>query len=263
MLRVGLIQLSIIEGNVQENKKHIRDLVTKYSRDEIDLLCFPELCLSGYDFDQADNSLDESEFMAGLAKEYSVSILAGIYLREGDKRYDAVRMWDKNGTLLGTYRKIHLYATERRFFSAGSDLCIIPFKGWNIGILVCADLGFPEVTRILVDSGCDLVIYPSAWARGKGFDELFTNCGRIRAAENQVYTIVLNRGDGDQEYCGYTTVSNPDGTARLFLNVTEETYAKVTLNKDEIRNIREMIPWQMMRQDDLYRKLSHKNDPLN
>lgn len=82
MLRVGLIQLSIIEGNVQENKKHIRDLVTKYSRDEIDLLCFPELCLSGYDFDQADNSLDESEFMAGLAKEYSVSILAGIYLRK-------------------------------------------------------------------------------------------------------------------------------------------------------------------------------------
>ena len=53
MLKLGIIQLSIQEGNIEKNCAHIEELVRKHSSDDIDLLCFPELCISGYNFEKA------------------------------------------------------------------------------------------------------------------------------------------------------------------------------------------------------------------
>ena len=50
MLRLGVVQMAVLEGKVEENQKKIRNIVKKYAKDDIDLLCFPELCISGYDF---------------------------------------------------------------------------------------------------------------------------------------------------------------------------------------------------------------------
>ena len=62
MLRLGVVQMAVLEGKVDENQKKIRDIVRKYAEDDIDLLCFPELCISGYDFKQAEKSDQENEF---------------------------------------------------------------------------------------------------------------------------------------------------------------------------------------------------------
>ena len=53
MLKLGIIQLSIQEGNIEKNCAHIEELVRNHSSDDIDLLCFPELCISGYNFEKA------------------------------------------------------------------------------------------------------------------------------------------------------------------------------------------------------------------
>lgn len=106
MLKLGIIQLSIQEGNIEKNCAHIEELVRKHSSDDIDLLCFPELCISGYNFEKAIISDREALFFSELASKYKIAIMAGINKKEGNQHYDVACIWDETGTLLGEYKKI-------------------------------------------------------------------------------------------------------------------------------------------------------------
>lgn len=259
MLRLGLLQIAVEEGNIEENQKKIRNIVKKYAEDDIDLLCFPELCISGYDFKQAEKSNRENDFFSEIAKEYRTAILAGIQVKDQEKYYDVSCVWDCEGNKLGEYRKIHLWDTENDFFEKGEKLVTVSLKGWEIGMLICADYGFPEVSTILAQNmGADVIIYPSAWAAG--WEDLFSSCAKIRAAENQIYTVALNRACGDVKYCGNTTVANPDGTILLRMETVDEAYGKVVLEKERLVKARQSIPWREMKRNELYHKLASKNN---
>lgn len=254
MLKLGLVQMSVLEGQIEENCNRIQKLVQNYAADDIDLLCFPELCISGYDFERAALSNEEDEFFSAMAADCHIPILAGIQVSKEDKRYDVACIWDEEGKKLGEYKKIHLWDTENDFFDRGEELVTVPFKGWNIGLLICADYGFPEVSTPLAQKkDADIIIYPSAW--GVGWEDLFTTCSKMRAAENQVYTVALNRASGDVQYCGNTTVSNPDGSTLVRLATTDEAYARVALEKEKLEEARKGIPWRSMKRYDVYQKL--------
>lgn len=119
MLKTGLVQFSCLEGQVEENCRNIERAVRKYAGD-VDLLCFPELCVSGYDFRMAKDSVKEKEFFAGLSRKYKVAIMAGVNVCEEGKYYDAACLWDEEGALLGEYRKIHLWDKESEFLDRKS-----------------------------------------------------------------------------------------------------------------------------------------------
>lgn len=252
MLKIGLVQLSVREGDIEANKKHIQELVAEHSDGDTDLLCFPELVVSGYDYEKAAASDQEEKFFSSLASTYDTAILAGIHIAEGEAHYDTACLWEKDGSLVGMYRKIHLWDTEDTFFREGDSLITVPFRGWNIGMLICADLGFAEIsTPLALKEGADLIIYPSAW--GAGFEELYTTCARLRAAENQVFTIAINRACGNMNYCGHSTVSNPDGTILARLTTVNEAYEKVSLDREKLEDARKNIPWRQMKRYELYK----------
>ena len=254
MLKLGIIQLSIQEGNIEKNCAHIEELVRKHSSDDIDLLCFPELCISGYNFEKAIISDREALFFSELASKYKIAIMAGINKKEGNQHYDVACIWDETGTLLGEYKKIHLWDKENDFFAKGEELVTVSFKGWTIGLLICADFGFSELAKSLaLKKNADVIMYPSAW--NPGWDYLFSGCSSIRAAENQVYTVGLIRASGDVEYCGNTTVSNPDGTTLARLCTSEESYTRVVLKKECLEKAKETIPWRLMRREEVYNKI--------
>lgn len=254
MLKLGIVQMSVQEGNVEENCRHMEKLVQMHASDDIDLLCFPELCISGYDFEKAARSDREDIFVSDLAKKYHISILAGINKKEGDLYYDVSGIWDENGKLLGEYKKIHLWDKENDFFVKGKELTFVSIKNWKIGLLICADFGFSELSKALaLKEDVDVIIYPSAWNPGWGY--LFANLSSIRAAENQIYTIGLNRASGNVEYCGYSTISNPDGTILAQLQTTDEAYVEVALSKEKIEEGRTAIPWRLMRREEIYQNI--------
>lgn len=254
MLKLGIVQFAAIEGDVEGNCAHFEHEVKKYSGKDLDLLCFPELCISGYKFEKG-KLLDERAYVSGLAARYAQPILAGVQSVHEGKCYDAVCLWDETGKLVGEYKKIHLWATENDYFDRGDELITVDFRGWKIGMLICADLGFAEIsTPLALDKGADVIFYPSAW--GYGWEELFSGCGRTRAAENQVYTVALNRACGDEKYCGNSTVSGPDGTVLLRLQTTGEAYGEVILEKGKLEEAREGIPWRKMKQPEIYRQIA-------
>ena len=252
MLKVGLVQLAIKEGKIEENRNHIKELAKKYSTDDIDLLCFPELCISGYDFGAAKDSKDEKDFFAQLAGECNMSIMAGVNVFSEGSYYDVVCVWDETGKLLGEYRKIHLWDAEFDFFTPGNEIMIIPFKGWNIGILICADLRFFEISTPLKNMGADVIFYPSAWAYG--WKELFHLCGKMRAAENQIYAITLNRATGDAKYCGGTAVMDPAGNILAQIEDDAEGYLRAELKKEVITRVQEGLAWETMKLPSVYEK---------
>ena len=254
VLKLGIVQMSVLEGKVEDNCRKIKKAVESHAADDIDLLCFPEVCISGYDFESAALSDREAAFFSELAAEYEIAILAGIHIPEGEKHYDTACLWDEKGELQGEYRKIHLWDTENDFFEKGDELVTVPFRGWNIGMLICADYGFPEVSTPLAQKkNADVMIYPSAW--GAGWEDLFTTCSKMRAAENQVYTVALNRASGDAQYCGNSTVSNPDGSTLMRLWTADDAYARVVLEKEKLEEAKKGIPWRNMKRYELYNKI--------
>ena len=121
LLKLGIVQMAVLEGKVEDNRRKIRKAVESHAAGDIDLLCFPELCISGYDFESAVLSDREAAIFSELAAEYGIAILAGIHVPEGDKHYDTACIWNEKGELLGEYRKIHLWDTENDFFEKGDE----------------------------------------------------------------------------------------------------------------------------------------------
>ena len=201
--------------------------------------------------------MDEKAFVSELAQRYKQPILAGVQSVCQGKYYDAVCLWDEAGDIVGEYKKIHLWASENDYFARGNELVAVSFRGWKIGMLICADLGFAEIsTPLALEKEADLIIYPSAW--GYGWEELFCGCAKTRAAENQIYTIALNRACGDEKYCGNSTVNGPDGTVLLRLQTTGEAYGEITLEKEKLKEARIGIPWRQMKQPAIYKEIADK-----
>lgn len=250
MLKLGMVQLSITEGKVVKNTEHLEEMIRKYAAADIDVLCFPELCISGYEFDQA-GVIDEQLFMSQMAEKYQIAIIGGVHAIRDGIHYDTACLWDDTGKLRGEYQKIHLWAAENGFFESGTELVVVPYKGWNIGLLLCADLGFPEISvPMATKMNADILIYLSAWAAG--WEDLFVTCAKARAAENQIYAVALNRATGNVKYCGNSLAAGPDGRILKNLANAEEGYLEVALERECIEQIRAEIPWRKMKKDELY-----------
>ena len=131
---------------------------------------------------------------------------------------------------------------EAEHFSAGDKRLIIPYRGWNICLLVCYDLRFPVWSRN-VNNGYDLLIYVANWPvpRRLAWDTLL----RARALENQCYVCGVNRTGTDGyhlEYNGGSRVYSAFGEEIASLPDGQEGIATTTLNPVSLNQFREKFP---------------------
>lgn len=253
-LAIRVVQMAVEDNDPAKNRTIVAEHVARY-RDQ-DLLLFPELAIGGYDFGLARSSPDENEFFSQLAKKHGRVIIAGFHNVDDGAHYDALGAWDADGKTLGLYRKIHLWNTEREFFSEGDELCVIDLKGWRIGLLLCADLGFPEVSRLCKEMGSEIIVYPSAWA--VEWEGLLEASLRVRAAENQVFTIAPNRAGPN--YCGFSTVCGPDGNVVAQILSRDNLTIKSILEKSDIQTAGQSVPWHSMRRPSIYQSLENMKE---
>ena len=252
-MKIGICQVSLSEGRYKENIETIEKSVKEHLKDKCDILCFPELCITGYDFNVAkENPVDERNAISQLAKKYNHALFAGISVKEGDSFYDVAGFWDESGNLLCEYKKIHLWGDERDFFSHGSCYKIFEYKSWRIGIIICADLGFSELTKAMALEGCDLVLCPTAWF--KPFHEMLRLMVKARACENQMYVAAIDRASGDMPLCGHSLISDPMGETVAESLTEEEDYIEADISLDHVKEGKETIPWLQMRFPEMYNK---------
>jgi predicted amidohydrolase len=150
-----------------------------------------------------------------LAAAHDVTLVAGMFEVSDDptRPFNTLVVVDPTG-LRATYRKIHLYDSfgyrESDRLSAG-DLVpvVVDVRGWNVGLMTCYDLRFPELARALVDGGADLLVVPAAWVAGERKVDHWRTLLRARAIENTAY--VAAAAQPGPRYCGHSMIVGPDG----------------------------------------------------
>jgi deaminated glutathione amidase len=147
--------------------------------------------------------------------------------------------------MLASYRKLHLFdafgSTESARFRAGADAAPSVFGsgGLRFGISTCYDLRFPEMARVLVDSGADVLVIPAAWVAGPFKEEHWLTLLRARAIENSCYVVAA--GQTSPRYIGRSVIIDPMGA--ILAGAGEEPAVTVAeLSPERVRNVRGVLP---------------------
>lgn len=114
-----------------------------------------------------------------------------------DSRVSNVFVVIRDGALIATYRKLHLYdafaARESDTVRPGIELPpIVEIDGWHVGVMTCYDVRFPEVARSLAVRGADVIIVSAAWARGRLKERHWKLMTAARALENTCYVLACS-----------------------------------------------------------------------
>jgi 5-aminopentanamidase len=219
-MRIALLQMAAVPGQVAENLASIARGAAEAARSGAELLIAPELATVGYGAGDAIRSLAEPRDgaqiagLSAIAAAHGLAIIAGFPERDGDRVYNsAVFTQPQAGPVI--YRKSHLYgAYERWLFTPGDPTAIIvPWRGIGIGLLICYDVEFPENVRRLALGGADLVAVPTALPASSDAPFIAERMIPVRAFENQIFVAYANHIGRDDRfiYAGRSHVANPDG----------------------------------------------------
>ena len=199
MVRVGFFQFRPIFGKVQHN---LNLVVKSLQNVSADLIVLPELPFSGYYFKDREEvkSLAEEvaessivEALIKICKERDFHLVTGFTEKSMEKYFNSSLLIGPEG-VVHTYRKLHLFNNEKKWFDPGDiPLQINEIRGIKVGMMICFDWVFPEVFRALSLLGADLICHPS--------NLVLTYCQHTmisRCLENSVFAITANRFGADK-----------------------------------------------------------------
>src|SRR5437763_2002789 len=165
---VPLGQFGAELGNPQANLKRMQAMVAEAAHAGAELVCLPELSLSGYLLDAADYTPEllcdverAEEELSAQSERRRITVVYGAPVRREGRLRNMVLIQRPDGQRL-IYAKTHMAAIERAVFEPGGDL-VIDERG--IAPACCYDLAFPEVARMISLRGARLLVVPMAWEK--------------------------------------------------------------------------------------------------
>jgi len=215
-MKIGFMQFAPVLGDVQATIRNIDGLI--YQAGGADLVVFPELCNSGYNFDSYEQAwatseeIDRSlfvEYVESKCRELNTYIVSGFNERDDDFLYNSAILVGPAG-YIGKYRKLHLFMNEKDYFEPGNTgLPVFDIGFCKVGMLICFDWIFPEVWRIAALRGADIICHPSNLV----LPGLAQKAVPIHALINRVYTVTANRIGTERNltFTGLSTLANPKG----------------------------------------------------
>ena len=208
---------------------------------------------------------ESTEAMRGWARRHGITLVGGSISerREGrDKLSNTSVVFDREGSLVAVYRKIHLFDVEvgghiYRESDAeepGDEVVVADADGWRVGLSVCYDVRFPELYRILALEGAELVTVPANFTLYTGKDHWHLLL-RARAVENQLYVAAAAQvGEpwpGKPSY-GRSLIADPWGIV-LAEAPDEETVIVAEIDRSRLEDVRAKLPSLANRQAAAYR----------
>ena len=276
---VALVQMKSSEHK-NENLKLSLDFVKEAARKKASLICFPEFQMafsprnqSVKELTKIAETIDKSNFVLTLresARLNRINIIATLYekntknssrttINQFDNRvYDTAVIINSNGTVYSVYRKLHLYDAlgfrESAKMIAGNTI-EKPVKTYagNIGLMICYDIRFPEVSRILAINGADILAVPSAWVHGIMKEEHWQTILKARAIENGSYVVAPDQVG--HIFSGRSMVVDPFGIVILDMG-NREGMEVIEIDKSKIQKARESLPLLKNRRTDVYSIIS-------
>ncbi|HEY6415083.1 MAG TPA: carbon-nitrogen hydrolase family protein [Acidimicrobiales bacterium] len=179
-----------------------------------------------------------TEAAQAFAAELGVLLVWPTYEAGRDRGvvYNAAAVIGPDGGVLGTYRKTHLFPSERHWATAGDDVLVVPTPLGRLGGIICFDGDFPELVRIEAGLGAQVVVRPSAFLRAADIWELTT---RARAYDNHVYVVAPNAvgvDPGGFVYFGNSLIVGPTGEV-LARGTSQPGWVSATVGLDPMATI--------------------------
>ncbi len=261
-MRVASIQMasgSIIKANLLEAEKLISNAVA----DGAELILLPEnFGLIGakpedvVEFAEQPGKGPLQDFLAEQSYKHHIIIAGGTIPLQGKdkKRYrNAFLVYDRKGDCIARYDKIHLFDValpdnnesykESQVIEPGDQIIVVQTGGIRLGLAICYDLRFPEMFRMLIDKGAEVILLPAAFTAETGKAHWHPLI-KARAIENLAYIVASAQGgyhvNGRETY-GHSLIVDPWG------NLMDEIasgsgFAIANINLEQQNQIRERFP---------------------
>lgn len=259
----------MVKDDKEANLKKAVDLIRKSSSEGADLVVLPEMFNCPYEnekFPLYAEHRDDSVTLRTVkeaARDYGVYLVAGsIPESEGDKIYNTSIVFNRDGDLLGAHRKLHLFDVdvpdgicfkESDTLSPGDDFTILDTELGKLGVVICYDIRFGELIRLMALEGVEFLIVPGAFNMTTGpahWDSLI----RSRAIENQFYVVAASPArDLDASYVayGHSLIVDPWGEVLSRAGAGEEIIF-ADLEAKRLEDVRGQMPVFGNRRTDLY-----------
>jgi predicted amidohydrolase len=272
--KIALAQMCCKAADKTENLRIIRRMVARAGKQSADLIVFPELSLTGYVV--RDQIYELAETVPGPSTNaiQKIARTAGAYIVFGmPERSEETQATIHNTAVLvgpdgyiGKYRKMYLPThsvfEEKRYFRPGYDATVLDTEIGKIGLIICYDIFFPEVTRLTRLKGAQLIVCISASpaVRRTYFETLTT----ARALENTAFLAFVNLvgiEDGLQ-FWGGSRLIGPQGKILSKAMYDEEDLVIGRINYADIRPIEAFVPALRDLRPELFDKLKEGSEKL-
>ena len=272
--KVSLAQISCKRGDKTENIRKIEDNVVRAKKQGAELVIFPELSVTGYVL--RDQIYELAETIPGQATNIleKLAVKTGTYIVFGlpelsDKTqatiYNAAVLVGPDG-LIGKYRKMYLPThsvfEEKRYFRPGYQTAVFETELGKIGLIICYDVFFPEVSRLTRLKGAQLIVCISASpATRRAFFETLTVARAIENTAFLAYVNLVGIEDGLQ-FWGGSRLIGPNGRVLVKTKYDKEDLVIGEVNYADIRPIETFVPMLKDLRPELFDKLKENAEKL-
>jgi len=250
-LKISIAQMKVAVARPGKNLEKAEAFVAKAKKKGSDIICFPEMWTTGFDWAANKGLVCETDEIVGniadMARRFGIWINGSILAPDAKgKASNASMMFNPDGDIAGTYRKIHLFGAirEDRNVAPGNSLSVVDTPWARAGLAICYDIRFPELFRAYAMKGARMIFLPAAFPRAKLAH--WKTLIRARAIEDQLFMIAANQVgvedfgiDGRIAYCGNSAIIGPWGETVAEASAAKEELitAAIDIGKvDEIRN---------------------------
>lgn len=264
---IALVQMAPSLANAEANLRKMGDYVERICGEEkTDLIVFPELSYTGNELGVRATDLAErvpghaTNYLAKRANDFQTHIVFGMVVKEKVESilYNGLVCLGPEGDIAGDYRKVHLLGEERQVYRNGFRFVTVEAEWGRFGLMVGADLAFPEAARSLTLDGAELIVVAANW------DNEYADSWRAhlisRACENSVFVAAANR-IGDEptlHFLGDSMIVGPKAEVYTVLEEPIEGYVVATIDLDLVRDVREKRQLIQYREPMAYRSVVKK-----
>ncbi|MDD4503550.1 MAG: carbon-nitrogen hydrolase family protein [Clostridiaceae bacterium] len=267
--RIALIQMHVEEDKLR-NIANASELVKKAAEQNADMVILPEMFCCPYKTSNfpiyAEKEGGECyRLLSDLAKKHKIYLVAGSMPEKDNEGrvFNTSYAFDREGYKIGKHRKMHLFDIaveggqhfkESETLTAGNEVTVFETEFGKIGLAICYDFRFPELSRLMVDEGAKAIIVPAAFNMTTGpahWEIMF----RSRAIDNQVYTVgIAPARDVNSCYISYgnSIIVSPWGDVAAKMD-EKEGFIIGTLDLDYVEKVRRELPLLAHRRRDIYK----------
>ena len=264
MTKIAIAQITS-SSEKQANLAAALRLIKEAESAGAELLALPEFLMA---FSPASQSAEELTRIAesvdgpfitairSAAKEHGIAIIAPIYETSSvtNRVFDTAVWIDANGGVASIYRKLHLYDAfgfkESDKFCPGDDIAPITELGNSrFGMMICYDLRFPEMARMLALRGAHVLVAPSGWVQGDLKAEHWQTMIKASALENGCFVVAPNQVGNI--YTGHSMAVDPLGRTLVDLGTTEDLQV-ISLDMQLVIEVRDKLPLLRNRRAEIY-----------